>query len=249
MSRISIEEIRNNCQRMNWQLISDKYKNLTTQLEFICPEGHTVYTTYEKFRKNPVCPICARKTLDTTETIQRLPKKKGIKRTLALDQATHVSGWAIFDGEDLIKFGKYTAKDNNDIDYRIADFKNYLINMIDFWQPDLVVLEDIQLQQFGPKSSNNVQGVTTYKGLAKLQGVIINLLIELDIEYKIAHTGTWREACGIKGKTRTDKKKSAQLIVQDIYGIKPTQDEADAICIGLYITQKKKRNASVIVWE
>lgn len=249
MGRININEIRECCQQKGWQLISDKYKNLTTQLEFICPQGHTVYTTYEKFRKNPICPICARKTLDTTDVVSRAPKKRGIQRTLALDQATHTSGWAIFDGNSLIKFGKYDAQNYDDIDLRINDFKNYVINMIEFWQPDLVVLEDIQLQQFGPKSSNNVQGVTTYKGLAKLQGVLINLLIELEIDYQIVHTSTWREACGVKGKTRSDRKKSAQLIIEDIYNIKPTQDEADAICIGLYITQRKERNASMISWE
>lgn len=249
MGRISIDEIRNNCQSLGWQLISDKYKNLTTQLEFICPENHTVYTTYEKFRKNPICPICARKTLDTTNLVSRTPKKKGIRRTLALDQATHTSGWAVFDNTDLIKYGKYNTENHSDIDLRINDLKHYLINMIEFWKPDLVVLEDIQLQQFGPKSSNNVQGVTTYKGLAKLQGVLINLLIDYEIEYQIAHTGTWREACGIKGKSRSDRKKSAQLIVQDIYGVNPTQDEADAICIGIYATQKKEKNASMISWE
>lgn len=249
MGRINLSEIKENCQQLGWQLVSEKYKNLSTQMEFICPEGHTVYTTYEKFRKNPVCPICARKVLDTGDTVQHIPKKNGIKRTLTLDQASHTSGWAVFDDTSLIKFGKYTTKEYNDIDYRIADFKNYLINAINFWQPDLVMIEDIQLQQFGPKSSNNVQGVTTYKGLAKLQGVIINTLIELGIEYQIVHAGTWREACGVKGKSRTERKKSAQLIVQDIYGINPTQDEADAICIGLYITQKKERNASIISWE
>lgn len=249
MGRITIGEVRNSCEQLGWQLVTEKYKNLTTQMEFICPEGHTVYTTYDKFRKNPVCPICARQNLNIDEGIKRIPKKGGVKRTLALDQATHTSGWAVFDDENLIKYGKYTAKDHSDIDYRIADFKNYLINMIEFWQPDLVILEDIQLQQFGPKSANNVQGVTTYKGLAKLQGVIINLLIEFGVEYEIAHTGTWRECCGIKGKSRSERKKSAQLIVQDIYGVNPTQDEADAICIGLYITQKKKRNASLINWE
>jgi Holliday junction resolvasome RuvABC endonuclease subunit len=249
MSRISIDEIRNACEQQGWKLITEKYKNLTTQMEFVCPQQHTVYTTYEKFRKNPICPICARKVLDTTEEIKKIPKKNGLKRTFAIDQATHTSGWAVFDGSNLVKFGKYTTKDYDDIDLRINDFKQYLINMIEFWSPDLIILEDIQLQQFGPKSSNNIQGVTTYKGLAKLQGVLINLFIEYGIEYQIVHTGTWREACGIKGKSRSERKKSAQLIVQEIYGVNPTQDEADAICIGLYITQRKEKNASMISWE
>ena len=249
MGRLNIEEIKQHCESLGWQLVSDKYKNLSTQLEMICPEGHNVFTTYEKFRKNPICPVCARQELDVNDTIQRAPKKRGVKRTLALDQATHVSGWAVYDGVKLLKYGSYKAKDHNDIDYRIMDFKNYLINMIEFWQPDFIVLEDIQLQQFGPKSSNNVQGVTTYKGLAKLQGVIINLLIELEIDYKVVHTGVWREACGIKGKTRSDRKKSAQLIVKDIYEVNVNQDEADAICIGMYVTSKKEKTSNLVSWD
>jgi hypothetical protein len=56
----------------------------------------------------------------------------------------------------------------------------------------------------------------------------------MEMEYKLAHTGTWRKYCGIKGKSRAEKKKSAQLLVQDFYSKRVTQDEADAICIGRY---------------
>jgi Holliday junction resolvasome RuvABC endonuclease subunit len=249
MARFNINDLKEEFKSLNWELISDKYINLSSQLEMICPEGHTIYMSYEKFRKNHICPICARKQLDLKENIETKPKKKGVARTLALDQATHVSGWSIYDNTDLIKYGTFTTKKNDDIDYRILQVKNYLINMIDFWKPDKVILEDIQLQQFGPKSSNNIEGVTTYKGLAKLQGVLINTLIEYGIEYSVVHTGTWRESCGIKGKSRTDRKKSAQLIVKDIYNVNVTQDEADAICIGLYATQKKNKNDTIISWE
>ena len=249
MGRINIDEIRDNCKRYGWKLISDKYKNLTTQMEFECPEGHTVYMTYEKFRKNQICPICARKNLDTGAETKSVPKKKGVKRTIALDQATHTSGWAVYDGDSLLKYGTYTTKDDNDIDCRILDFKNYLINLITFWKPDCVFIEDIQLQQFGPKSSDNIIGVTTYKGLAKLQGVIINTLLENGIDYEVIHTGTWRDGVGVRGKSRSDRKRSAQLIVQKLYEITPNQDEADAICIGMYATQKKKRNETLLNWE
>ena len=248
MARFNINDLKKEFKELGWELISDKYINLSTQLEMICPNNHTIYMSYEKFRKNHICPVCARKELDLKDNIERKPKKKGVIRTLALDQATIVSGWSVYDGDNLIKYGTYTSN-KKDVEERIVEIKNYLISMIDFWQPDRVVLEDIQLQQFGPKSSNNVEGVTTFKVLAHLQGVLINTLIENNIDYMIAHTGTWREHCGIKGKTRTDKKKSAQLMVKDLYGINASQDEADAICIGLYATQKKKANDSIISWE
>lgn len=248
MSKFKIEDLKKEFEELGWTLVSDRYTNLSTQLEMICPKGHTVYQSYDVFRKHHICPFCERQLLNTKDTIERKPKSKGVKRVLALDQATKTSGWSVFDNDKLIKYGSFTVN-NKDVDYRIEEIKNYLINMINFWQPDEIILEDIQLQQFGPKSANNIEGVTTFKTLAHLQGVLINLLIELKIKFQIVHTAVWREKCGVKGKSRSDKKKSAQLIVKDIYGINASQDEADAICIGFYATQKHKENRSVLVWE
>jgi hypothetical protein len=105
--------------------------------------------------------------------------------------------------------------------------------MISSWRADRVVIEDIQLQNFEEENLNTI-GVTTFKALAHLQGVLIDLFYENKISYKIAHTGTWRKHIGVKGKSRTDKKKSAQLIVKELYQRDVSQDEADAICIGRY---------------
>lgn len=53
---------------------------------------------------------------------------------------------------------------------------------------------------------------------------------------RIAHTATWRNYNGVKGKTRSDRKKSAQLIVKNLYDIQVSEDVADAILIGRYGT-------------
>jgi hypothetical protein len=45
---------------------------------------------------------------------------------------------------------------------------------------------------------------------------------------------TWRNFSNVKGKTRTDRKKSAQLIIEKIYNVKVIDDIADAILIGRY---------------
>ena len=46
--------------------------------------------------------------------------------------------------------------------------------------------------------------------------------------------GTWKSTLGIKGKTRPEQKQNAQKWVIATYGVKPTQDECDAICIGAH---------------
>lgn len=37
---INIYSVRNHLETEGWQLISDTYKNLNTELEIICPQGH-----------------------------------------------------------------------------------------------------------------------------------------------------------------------------------------------------------------
>lgn len=54
--------------------------------------------------------------------------------------------------------------------------------------------------------------------------------------YKVVNTNTWRLHCGVRGKSRVDKKRSMQLLVKQWYGIMPTEDECDAIGIGKYFS-------------
>ena len=74
------------------------------------------------------------------------PKPKGVKRVLALDQATHVTGWAIFDGLKLIRYGTFTTN-LTDETARIATIKNWLLSMMANWKPDYIALEGIQFQE------------------------------------------------------------------------------------------------------
>jgi hypothetical protein len=59
------------------------------------------------------------------------------------------------------------------------------------------------------------------------------------LEPEIVLAGTWKSFLGIKGRNRTEQKRNAQAYIVDNYSIKPTQDECDAICIGLWATHKK----------
>lgn len=76
--------------------------------------------------------------------------------------------------------------------------------------------------------------------MAHLQGVISNYLYEKSIDFLIVPAATWRAHSEIKGKTRTDKKKNAQLKIKRFYDVSVTQDEADAILIGRWAAHKVK---------
>ena len=206
-------------------------------MAFQCPNGHENFYTMEYWRRHKECPICkANKYYRMNDTA---PKSKGF-RILAFDQASITSGWSVYDDEELIKYGKWTSEGVNSTD-KINRTKHWFANMIQTWKPDLVVLEDIQLQKF-----DGGEQVITFKKLAHLQGVLENYCYESGYIYKVVPAATWRAHSQVKGKSRSDKKRSAQIIVKELYDVNVTQDEADAILIGRWAANDRKKNAIIM---
>ena len=52
---INVYSVANHLEEEGWKLISDSYKNLDTELEMICPQGHKQIQTYRQWRKHPIC--------------------------------------------------------------------------------------------------------------------------------------------------------------------------------------------------
>ena len=153
-------------------------------------------------------------------------------KILALDQASRTSGYAIFENNELIDSGTFTLT-QEDIGERLVELREKIIRFIEDNQIELVLFEDIQLQ------AGNA-GVTTYKVLAEVFGVIQELLTEKGIEYQIVHSQTWKSVLNIKGRSRPEQKKNAQMYVLNTFNKKVSQDTADAICIGSsYIKQNE----------
>lgn len=144
---------------------------------------------------------------------------------LALDQSSRVTGYAIFQDSKLLLYGHFTLSDE-DIDNRLVQFRNTVIQLINDHKIDKVVYEDIQLQ------SNITNNVQTFKILAEIIGVLTETLTELNIPHESVLASVWKSNLKIKGKNRAEQKRNAQQYVIDTYNRKPTQDEADAICIG-----------------
>ena len=239
MARISIDEIQQVVSTDGWKLISDTYKNLDTNLEFQCAAGHTVLAPYKKIRDSRVCPICMRERLKSKE-FHNTKKKKDEYRILAVDQATHVSGYAVFSNKDLIDYGTFKTTVEDQIE-RCMQVKQWMISLIDQYEIDFVGLEGIQYQI--------AAGVTTFEALARLQGILAATCVEEKVKYKIVNTNTWRDHCGVKGKTRPDKKRSMQRLVNEWFGINVKDDIADAIGIGKYFCDLQTPKVEIIDWE
>ena len=243
MSKIRIEDIRKAAIEHEWNLISTEYKNLNTELSFICNEGHELNIPYKKVRDKWECPICkVNKYYNFSEEIR--PKPKNVQRVIGLDQATHITGYSIFDNEELIYAGTFEATAEDEI-ARDVQIQNWLIQLIHNWKPDVVGLEGIQLQQFNDK----MVGVTTYQTLARLQGILMATCYDLKVDYIVCPPATWRNHSGVKGRSRADKKRSMQNKIKEWFDITVSDDVADAIGIGKYINETHKKKVEIFNWE
>lgn len=156
-----------------------------------------------------------------------------MSRLLALDQASKVTGWAIFEDGELKSYGKISLDDPN-TDTRLVQLRQDIQTLVADYNIDEVIFEDIQQQN---NVANNVQ---TFKVLAEVYGVVSELLQELQISHSTVLAASWKSTLGIKGRTRAEQKKNAQLYVEQNYGIHVIQDIADAVCIGTHHIKKNK---------
>ena len=231
-------------ENQGFKLISTEYSTLDTPIEIECEHGHRFQNTLREFRKVPICPICANNPFETKKESNTNRKKKDY-RVLSIDQATVKSGWAVFEGSELIAHGVISIDDKLSTAARISQVNEELIRKIKQFNPDKIILEDIQLQE-GP--NQNALGVTTFKVLAELLGVLQNTLETYKLDYEIVPPGVWRSAVGVKGRSRSDKKKSGQLIVKQKYGEIYANDESDAILIGLYGVRQDFSKPEMMSW-
>lgn len=158
---------------------------------------------------------------------------------LALDQSTQTTGFAVFKDQELIAHGIKTFS-NRDYIKRIERLREWVESLIIAVDRDIeVVIEDIQLQQFSNKETmTEGVGLQTYKKLAHVQGALLTLFEEYNINYYIALASQWRKTCGIaegRGRGRAQLKAAAQDYIKKEFKINATEDEADAICIGKHI--------------
>ena len=161
-----------------------------------------------------------------------------MKKLLALDQASHVTGYAVFEDGKLVVISHFTAR-GDDLGKRLEQIRNNIINLIKQYNIDTVAFEDIQLQDI---AGSKEVGIKTFKMLAEVFGVVHELVNELQIDYYIVPPIVWKATIKIAGKGRTAEKKLAQKWVVDNYGLKCTEDEADAACLGTHVIKKENES-------
>lgn len=176
----------------------------------------------------------------------------GIK-ILAIDQARN-GAWAIFDyqSKKLVTYGTFSY-DNKSFTYAkaILAIENLVDSLIKSYGISAVFIEDIQLRA-------NVQ---SFKKLAQLQGVLVNLFEKNEYLYDFVAPSQWQNYCKARSRTTKEikekikaleasgKKESKILSIQFVkekYNVDTENDNlSDAICIGHYAVNhfKIERNA------
>jgi hypothetical protein len=253
MSKISTDFVRSDLEKHGWKLLSEEYKKLDAEIYAECPEGHKIISSYKALRHKFICPVCQSNEYKNQEFSCEHKNKDDI-RCLSLDQSTKISGWSIYTNQKLSAHGTYVTSKSTESE-RINDVKSWLISMCSIWKPDYVSLEDIQLEvnrnkntDYNLSNADSEQNVITFKVLAHLQGVLMDSLFENKIQFELLPVSIWRKEIGIRGRTKADKKKSAQLIVKELFDISVGEDEAEAICMGKVISARKNKANTLIKW-
>lgn len=165
-------------------------------------------------------------------------------KILAVDQA-RAGAWSIFnvDNQALEGYGEFSFRDKRmTYSQAILHIEELIESVINGYEVDAVYLEDIQLRA-NPQS---------FKKLAQLQGVLINLCEKRGIPYDVIAPTQWQNFCKARGRrqkevdagiTEVDGKKKSKVLsmqfVKDTFQIETDNDNlADAICIGWYVVNK-----------
>ena len=180
-----------------------------------------------------------------------MSKGRSVK-ILSVDQARR-GAWAVFDYEKkkLLTHGEWAFVNKQySFERAVLEIEALIDGVIHTQAVDAVFFEDIQLRQ-------NVQ---SFKKLAQLQGVLVNLCEKNNYLYGLIAPTQWQNFCGARGRTTTEIKakvtqierikKTSKILslqaVRDRYGIETENDNlADAIMLGHYVVH----NISLIKGE
>lgn len=146
-------------------------------------------------------------------------------KLLALDLSTKSSGWCT--GEDgKLELHNCIATSSKDVEKRIIKMRDQLSKVIKENKIDKIIMEQVRPQY----------NSRTNKVLMWLQGVIVVAAYEINpkIQCEFIGASEWRAALKIKqgrGVKREALKPQDMKYVEQKYGIKVNDDQADAICI------------------
>ena len=133
---------------------------------------------------------------------------------ISLDASTTAIGWAVFNEDELIEYGRLTPSDKSlDWRERVHNLLPQLENLILKYKPSKIYQEDVPLGGSG--------GVKTAIELGYAQGAY-SLIEKLYSEVEYIAVGTWRKNIGIndgKDQRRNAKKIKSVEKANELFGL------------------------------
>lgn len=151
---------------------------------------------------------------------------------LTIDSSTKKTGicvWknAVYKEHLLVNYDPAEVKDIecSKMADRFPLMSHDILAILNKYKPQIIYIEDEVV----------ARNMDTCRFLFRLQGVIEGWALEHDCEFNTVRPSEWRAVCFNQGnKKRKELKALAIAYVKEHYGLDVTDDEADAICIGVY---------------
>ena len=179
-----------------------------------------------------------------------MPGKKIV--TVGIDASTTATGVSVFSDGTYIESTvfkpekvKFTSKKarmsktayktlhakekREDMERRVLFMISNIGSLLDRCKPSRIIMEDTYGQS----------DMMTFKMLSRIQGAVIDWARRNNAELAFKTPSKWRKEVGIPQKNadgtamkRDQYKEFAVIVVNQLYGVKVSDDEAEAICIG-----------------
>lgn len=121
--------------------------------------------------------------------------------TMGIDASTRSTGWCVFDGDKLIKYGLIKS-DNEDWRQRLVEQAQILGELFDTYKPVKVYMEDVPLNLNG--------GAKVVVMLGAVQGMLYGVGASRGIDMIFLQPSAWRSPLGLYTGSR-DGTKRAEL--------------------------------------
>ena len=151
-------------------------------------------------------------------------------RMISIDSSTKKTALAVFDNGEYKEVNLIDCSTINNMDERFYEMAKLIFNFLEKNKPYIIYMEETVVER----------NASTQRFLTRLQGGVYAYCMKNDCEFNTIRPTEWRKLVGIeqgKKKREVFKKEAIYLVLKE-FGRIVTDDEAEAILIGLAILKK-----------
>lgn len=167
---------------------------------------------------------------------------------LSFDQSANASGWSYWEDNKPVEYGViYPQPKTLRGGARLTSLREQFMALICNYMPSIVLIENPVGGEEDNRGSGPEHNWLTMQTLCQVQGVLLQVIDELDLPVEIISPSSWQATCGIHARERQARKDGAKAFVKEMYpyiGDKE-QDIYDSICIAFHYISGGKEPAFV----